>query len=91
MEWNFNNLAKLTNEVKHIIYSEETNNTDYVMTCINTITSTSNTLNKLFLHKSLHSSYIKTKYNNKEEIINNTLITYVEPLLYEINHPGLLQ
>ena len=44
LECNFNNLAKLPNEVKQRIHAEETDNSDYVMTCINTITSTSNTL-----------------------------------------------
>ena len=36
-------------------------------------------------------SYIQTKYNDKEKIINNTLITYVESLLDDINHPALIQ
>ena len=61
------------------------------MTCINRIPSTSNKFKKLLLNKSLHFSYIKTEYNDKEEIINNTLIKYVEPLLDNINHPELLQ
>ena len=60
LEYNTNNLAKLPNEVKQIIHAEETDNSDYVMTCINTIPSTSNSLKKLLLHKSLHSSYIQT-------------------------------
>ena len=34
LEWNFNNLAKLPNEVNQIIHVEETDNSDYVMTCI---------------------------------------------------------
>ena len=59
LECNNNNLAKILNEVKQIIHVEETDNSDYVMTFINTITSTSNTLKKLLLHKILHSSYIQ--------------------------------
>ena len=84
-------MAKLPNEVKQIIHAEETDNSDFVMTCINKIPSTSNTLKKLLLHRSLHCSFIKTKYNDKEKIINNTLITYVESLLADINHPALIQ
>ena len=61
------------------------------MTCINTIYSISNTLKKLLFHSSLHSSYIQTKFNEIEEIINNTLITYIEPLLNYINHPAFIQ
>ena len=45
----------------------------------------------MLLHKSLHYSYIQTEYNDKEEIINNTFITYVEPLLNYINNPALIQ
>ena len=44
LECNFNNLEKLPNELKKRIHVEENNNSEYVMTCINTITSTSNTL-----------------------------------------------
>ena len=39
----------------------------------------------------MHSSYIKTIYNDKEEIINNIFIIYVELLLDDINHPALAQ
>ena len=46
LEYNFDNLAKLPNEVKQRIYAKETDNSDYVLTCINTIPSRSNTLNK---------------------------------------------
>ena len=56
LECNFNNLAKLPNEVKMIIHAEETNNSDYVMTCSNTITPKSNKLKELLLNKSLDSS-----------------------------------
>ena len=54
LECNFNNMEKLTNEVKKIIHAEETYNLDHVMTCINTTPPASNTLKKLLLHKSLH-------------------------------------
>ena len=61
------------------------------MTFINTITSTSNTLKKLLLNKSLHSSYIQIQFNEKEEIINNIFSSYVEHSLKYINHPELPQ
>ena len=66
LECNFNILVKLPNEVKQKNYAEEKYNSDCVMTCIKTILSTSNTLKKLLLHKSSHSSYIQTEYNDKE-------------------------
>ena len=40
LECNFNNLAKLLNEVKQRIHAEETDNSDYVMTCIDKMIST---------------------------------------------------
>ena len=60
LECNYNDLEKLSNEVKQIIYSEETENSDKVMTCINNIPSENKTLNNLVINKNLHSSYIKT-------------------------------
>ena len=60
LECNDNNLAKLPNDVKQRIHAEAANNSDKVMKCINTIPSTSNTLNNLVVNKSLNYSYIQT-------------------------------
>ena len=46
---------------------------------------------KSWLKSSLLSYYIQTKYNEKDESINNMFSTYVEPLLNDINNPALLQ
>ena len=59
LEYNDNNLEKLPNDVKQSIHAEETDDSDKVMTCINKIPSTSNTLKNLVVNKSLHSSYIQ--------------------------------
>ena len=91
LECSSNILKKIPNLVKQRIHVEEAHNSDYVMTGITTIPSISNTLKKLLFRSSLHSSYFQNKYNDKEEIINNTFITYVEPLLNDINHPALIQ
>ena len=48
---NTNNLAKLPNEVKDRIHLEDTENSDKVMICNTTITSTSNTLKNLAVNK----------------------------------------
>ena len=53
-------MAKLPNDVKKITHAEETDNLDKVIKGINTITPTSDTLNKLVVNNSLHSSYIQT-------------------------------
>ena len=50
LECNVNNLAKLPNELKQRIHAEEKDDSDKFMICINTITSTSNTLNNLVLN-----------------------------------------
>ena len=59
LEWNYNNLEKLLNDVKQRTHVQETDISDKVMTCINTIPSTSNTLHNLVVNKSLDSSYIQ--------------------------------
>ena len=59
MEFNDNILEKLPNELKQNINVEEIDNSDNFMTCINTVPSTSNTLNNLVVNKRLHSSYIQ--------------------------------
>ena len=58
---------------------------------MNTIPSTSKTLQNLVVNKSLHSSYIKTELNDKNKTIINIFSTNVEPLLKYINHPELFQ
>ena len=84
-------MAKLPIDVKKIIHAEEIDNLDKVMTCINTIPSTSNTLKKLVVDKSFHTSYIKKWFNDKEDMIIEIFSVYVVPLLKKINHPSLLQ
>ena len=59
-ECNYNNFAKLPNDVKQIIHSEEKYNSDKIMKCIKTILSTSNTLKNLVVNKSFDYSYIQT-------------------------------
>ena len=64
---------------------------EYVMICTTSITSISNILNKLWIPSDLNSYYNKTIYDYREESINNIFITYVEPLLDNINHPALVE
>ena len=90
-ECNYNNFAKLPNDVKQITHTEETDILDKVMTCINTIPSTSNTLKNLVANKSLHSSYIQTELNDEKKIIINIFSAYVVPMIKDINHPSFRQ
>ena len=90
LECNLINLTKITNLSKQTIHAEEAHNSNYIMICIKTIPYISNNPTS-FSYSSLHSYYIQTEFNDTEEIINNTFITYVEPLLIYINHPALIQ
>ena len=56
---NTTNLEKLPNEVKDIIYVNDTENSDKVVICSTIIPSTSNTLKSLAVNKSFHYSYIQ--------------------------------
>ena len=84
-------MAKLPNDVKQINHAEEKDNSDKVMIFINTIPSTSNTLNNLVVNKSLHSSYIQIEFNDKNKMIINIFSVYVLALLKDIYHPVLLK
>ena len=61
------------------------------MICINTITSTSNTLKNLVVIKMFHYSYIQRELNDKKKKIINIFSVYVVILLKDMNHPALLQ
>ena len=91
LECNINNLAKPPNEVKQRIHAEETDNSEKVMTCINTITSISNTLKNFMVNKSFHYSYIQREFNDRMKIIITIFSVYVVTLLKYINHPAFLQ
>ena len=81
-------LKKIPNLAKQIIHAEETHDSDYVMTCNYIFPPYQTTLRSCCY---IHYFYIKTKYNDKEEIINNIFSTSVEPFLNDIKHTALLQ
>ena len=91
MECNDNNLSKLPNYIKQATYVEETDNSDKVMKCINTILSTSSTLKNFVVNKFLHSSYIQTELKDEKEMITIIFSADGATLLKDINHPALLQ
>ena len=73
--------------VKERVGSEVKVNTDLVMLCYTTITSTSNTLKNLVINSNYHSSYSTEELNTKKEQMSNISSTYVTPQIKEINHP----
>ena len=79
LECNDNILEKLLNDVKQFIHKEETDNSDIVMTCINTITSTSNILKNLVVNKSSHYYYIQIELNDTKEMVINIFSAYFYP------------
>ena len=91
LEFNDNNLEKLSNDAKQRIHAEEKYNSDKVMTCINKIPSTSNTIKNLVVNKRLCSSYIQKESDDRNKMIINIFSAYVVPLLKDINHPELIQ
>ena len=77
--------------VKERVGAEVRVNTDLVMLCYKTITSTSNTLKNLVINSNYHSSYSTQEFNTKKEQMSTIFNTYVTPQIKEINHPEFLQ
>ena len=74
--------------VKERVGSEVKVNTDLVMLCYTTITSTSNTLKNLVINSNYHSSYSTEEFNTKKLQMSNIFITYVTPQIKETNDPS---
>ena len=85
MQWG--SLKKLRLMVKDRVGTEVKVNTDVLMLCHKTITSTSNTLKNLVINSNYHSSYSTQEFNTKKEQMSNLFRTHVTPQIKEINHP----
>ena len=77
--------------VKEIVGAEFKVNSDLVLLCYTTITSTSNTLKNLLINSNYHSSYSTETFNTKDEQMRKLFSTYVTPQIKEINHPSIIQ
>ena len=66
LECNLNNLLRLANETKQIVWAMDIYYLDYVMTCNKEISLISNTVKKLWLPSDLYSSHLQNIYNDKE-------------------------
>ena len=73
------NLKTLPVRVKDRVGAELKVNSDLVMLCYTTITSTSNTLKNLVISSNYHSSYSTEKFNTENEQMSRLFITYVTP------------
>ena len=68
-----------------------TENTDLVMLCSTTITSTSSTLKNLYIGTQYQSLYSTDNYNDQREEMDRLFRTYITPQMKEIYHPAILQ
>ena len=68
LEQNSNNLMRISNKAKQTIHAMDIHDSEYVMTCTTKINSISNIFKNLLLRSDLNSFYIKTIYNDKDEI-----------------------
>ena len=84
-------MEKPPNDIKQRNHSEEADNPDKAMICINTIPFTSNTIKNLVVNKSLHYYYIQKESNDKNKMMINIFSSYVEPLLKDINYTTFIQ
>ena len=66
-------------------------NTDLVMLCHTTITSSSYTLKNLYIGKYYHLSYSTDNYNDYKEAMDRLFSTYIIPQIKEIYHPVIIQ
>ena len=85
------NLKTLPVKVKDRVGAEVKLNSDLVMLCYTTITSTSNTLKNLYISKDYHSSYSTDNFNNKKEVMDRLFSTHVTQQIKEIYYPEIIQ
>ena len=82
---------KLPLWVKDRVGAEVKVNSDLVMLCHTTITSTSYTLKKIYIGRYYHSSYSTDNYSDRKEAMDILFSTYVTPQIKEIYHPAIIQ
>ena len=82
---------KISENVKDSVGADLKVNTDLVMLCSTTITSTSSTLKNLYIGTQYHSLYSTENYNDQTEEMDRLFRTYITPQMKEIYHPAILQ
>ena len=84
-------MKKIPDLVKERVGVVLSENTDLVMQCSTTITSTSNMLKNLYIGTQYHSSYSTNIYSYQTEEMDRLFKTYITPQLKQIYHPAILQ
>ena len=72
-------LKKNPVKVKDRVGAQLKLNTDLVMLCHTTITSTSYTLKNLYISRDYHSSYSTDNFNNQTQPMDRLFSTYITP------------
>ena len=85
LTWDEDHLKTLPVWVKDIVGAELKVNSDLVMLCYTTTTSSSNTLKDLYISKDYHSSYSTDNFNNEKEAMDRLFSTYVKPQIKDIS------
>ena len=70
-------LKTLPVRVKDRVGAELKVNSDLVILCYTTITSTSNTPKNLFISKDYHSSYSTDNFNNQKDLNNSWMVYFL--------------
>ena len=84
-------LEKIPENVKERVGAEMEMNTNLVMICHTTITSTSYTLKNLYIGKDCHSLYLTDDYNDQTKAMERLFSTYITPQIKEIYHLAIIQ
>ena len=84
-------MKKIPDIVKERVGAALTENTDLVMLCSTTITSTSSTLKNLYIGKHYHSLFSTDNYNDQTKEMDRLFSTYITPQNKEIYHPAIIQ
>ena len=84
-------MKKIPKNVKERVGAFLEANTDLVMLCHTTITSTSSTLKNLYIGKGYHSLYSTENYNDQTKGMGRLFSTYITTKIKEIYHPEIIQ
>ena len=91
IENNTKQLSLLPNAVKLRINLIDQLDTHYVMVKNKAISAVANTIKQLHIQKNMHIIYKQDLYKNKEKEIDYLFLEYLVPVMYNIDHPALIE
>ena len=81
----------LPNYVKLRINLIDKMDTDFFMAKNKSISSVANTIKKLHIQINMHFIYKQDYYKDKQEEIYDPFIEYLVPVMYDLDHPELVE